>query len=245
MSHPRRGRDREGDRSRCRRGDPSIALAAATGCAGEVDDDDEALGEGADAVSQRIDVNRLLEDDALRGGRQVTVEKVQAFLQREGSYLARHKDRRGRSAARVIVESSRAHGVNPVYMLARIQTESQLVESGSSRNLEAATGCACPDGSACGRAEAGFVNQVECAAELVEDYYGELAREGETRSGWAVGRGKSTLDPCAIKPANRATAVLYTYTPWVGAGGRQCRRSGVGGSTLVARLYAKYAASFR
>jgi hypothetical protein len=222
-----------------------IALVAASGCAGETGDDEEDTGEGSDAVSQRQDVNRLVDEDALRGGRQVTVEKVQAFLQREGSFLARHRDRRGRSAARVIVESSRAHGVNPVYMLARIQTESQLVESGSSANLSAATGCACPDGGACSRAEAGFVNQVECAAELVEDYYAELAREGETRSGWAVGRAKSTLDPCSIKPANKATAVLYTYTPWVGAGGRQCRKSGVGGSTLVAQLYAKYAVSLR
>ncbi len=223
----------------------SIALSAISGCAAETDEDADSVEEGADALSRRHDVHSLVTDDALRGGRNVTAEKVQSFLQREGSYLATWKDRSGRSAARVIVEESREHGVNPVYMLARIQVESSLVESGTSRNLSAATGCACPDGARCSRHEAGFANQVECAAELVEDYYAEIARDGVTRAGWGVGRSKATLDPCTIRPANKATAVLYTYTPWVGGGGKQCGKRGVGGSSLVAAIYEKYAPSFR
>lgn len=221
----------------------SIALA---GCASEADvsGPGENIGDTSDAVTRRYDVHRLLDDSDLRGGQNVTVAQVQAFLEREGSYLARYKDGRGRSAARIIVEESREHGVNPVYMLARIQVESSLVESGASRGLATATGCACPDGRRCARHEAGFANQVECAAEYVEGYYDELTREGETRSGWAVGRTRRTLDPCSVTPANKATAVLYTYTPWVGANGRQCSKRGVGGSTLVANIYDKYAPSF-
>ena len=49
----------------------------------------------------------------------------------------------------------------------------------------------------------------------------DLANEGETRSEWAVGREKETLDGTLVVPSNRATAALYTYTPWVlvGSGG--------------------------
>ena len=224
----------------------SIALTLVPGCAGGDDPtpEENAVGEGADALT-RYDVNRLLDDDDLLGGRDVTVAKVQALLDREGSYLARYKDRSGRSAASIIVEESREHGVSPVYMLARIQVESSLVESGSSRGLSTATGCACPDGGSCDRDEAGFAKQVACAAELTQKYYAELARNGETRAGWAVGRSKRTLDPCAIRPANKATAVLYTYTPWVGGSGKQCGDRSVGGSTLVARIFDKYDAALR
>jgi hypothetical protein len=222
-----------------------IGSIALTACAADdgAPEPDEKVADAADEL-RRYDVHRLLDDEDLRGGQAVTEAQVQAFLTREGSYLARYADRSGRSAARIVVDESRAHRVNPVYMLARIQVESSLVESGASRGLSTATGCACPDGRSCSAREAGFANQVACAAEYVEDYYAELARDGETRAGWAVGRTKRTLDPCSVTPSNKATAVLYTYTPWVGGGGRQCGQRGIGGSSLVASIYAKYAPSF-
>jgi hypothetical protein len=43
-----------------------------------------------------------------------------------------------------------------------------------------------------------------------------------------------------VKPATKATAALYTYTPWVGAYAIQCGRDTVGGSSLVALVFNRY-----
>jgi hypothetical protein len=78
----------------------------------------------------------------------------------------------------------------------------------------------------------------------MEEYYEELETDGQTRAGWAVGKAKRTLDPCSVTPKNKATAALYTYTPWVGKRGLGCGASNVSGSTLLVQLYKQYAASF-
>ena len=54
-----------------------------------------------------------------------------------------------------------------------------------------------------------------------------------TISGCALGRARDTADPVAITPANRATAALYTYTPWV--------LRGQGGNWLFWNVYRKFA----
>ncbi|MFY0581328.1 hypothetical protein ACN28S_50100 [Cystobacter fuscus] len=59
----------------------------------------------------------------------------------------------------LIVERSKAVGINPLYMLARIQTESSLITSGTSTNLAKATGCGCPDSAGCDTSYAGFGNR--------------------------------------------------------------------------------------
>jgi hypothetical protein len=125
-------------------------------------------------------------------------------------------------------------------MLARIQTESSLVTSGTSTNLAKATGCGCPDSSGCDVSYAGFGNQIECSAKKVRGYLTDLDAGRATVSGWKVGVTKSTSDPCSVKPVNKATAALYTYTPWVGAYAIQCGRTTVGGSSLVALSYNRF-----
>jgi hypothetical protein len=130
-------------------------------------------------------------------------------------------------------------------MLARIQTESGLIQSGTSSGLSQATGCGCPDGSGCSAQWRGFGNQVECSARVVRGYLNDLDAGRSTITGWRPGVGKNTSDPCWVRPANKATAALYTYTPWVGAYGRQCRvRPDIGGSTLVALAYAKFSGEY-
>jgi hypothetical protein len=84
--------------------------------------------------------------------------------------------------------------------------------------LDRAFGCGCPDGGG-GRCDAkysGFEAQAECAASLTADYMKSLEGGGSTVSGWKVGAPKATEDGYTVTPVNRATAALYTYTPWVG-----------------------------
>lgn len=203
---------------------------------------DELTGEVLEAATTQYDMNRLLEDTDITGGQWITTEQVQTFLQQRGSYLAGYKDPAwgNKTAAALIVERSKTYGINPLYMLARIQVESSLVQSGTSKNLEKATGCGCPDSSGCDVSYAGFGNQIECSAKKMRGYLNDLDAGRTTISGWKVGLKKNTLDPCAVTPANKATAALYTYTPWVGAYALQCGRTTVGGSSLVSVVYDRF-----
>lgn len=221
----------------------SLAGLGVTACATEVED--EPVGDDEAAIRERYDVHALLEDDEVRGGSAIGVPQVQAFLESKGSFLAGYTEpRSGKSAAELIIAACREYDIHPVYMLSRIQVESSLVGSGRSRGLDTATGCACPDGGSCARGESGFAKQVQCAARLMSAYFEEMESRGVTRAGWGVGVNKRTLDPCSIKPKNKATAAIYTYTPWVGTRGQQCRSNGSSGSTTLVSIYKSYAAAF-
>jgi hypothetical protein len=197
---------------------------------------DALTGEVLQEVVTEYDMHRLLEDSDITGGQWITVTQVQQFLTQKGSYLATYKDPAwsNKTAAALIVERSKAYTISPLYMLARIQTESSLITSGTSANLDKATGCGCPDSGGCSVSYAGFGNQIECSAKKMRGYFNSLDAGQATVSGWKPGVLKSTSDPCSVKPYNKATAALYTYTPWVGAYAVQCGRTDVGGSSLVA-----------
>ena len=213
-------------------------------CAPNDDDDDfEVTGVGVQGLSREIAINRLLDDANIEGDQHVTVAEVQAFLASQGSGLSQYSAD-GRTAAQWIVDESRAEQISPVYMLARIETESGMVRSSSLARLAKATGCGCPDTAQCNPAFANFGLQVRCAAQKMRGYFKSLAASGQTISGWRVGIGRSTSDPCWVTPENKATAALYTYTPWVGAYGIGCGTSKWGGSTLVAGLYKTFRAAF-
>jgi hypothetical protein len=203
---------------------------------------DELTGQVLEAATTEYDMHRLLEDSDITGGQWITTAQVQAFLQQKGSYLATYKDPAwsNKTAAALIVEQSKAQTINPLYMLARIQTESSLITSGTSTNLAKATGCGCPDSGGCSTSYAGFGKQIECSAKKLRGYLIDLDAGRATISGWKPGVTKNTSDPCSVKPVNKATAALYTYTPWVGAYAIQCGRTDIGGSSLVAVKYNQF-----
>ncbi|SET76305.1 hypothetical protein [Stigmatella erecta] len=202
---------------------------------------DELTGQVLMEATTKYDMHRLLEDADISGGQWITPTQVQQFLQQKGSYLAGYTDPAwGKTGATLIVERSRAYGISPLYMLARIQTESSLITSGTSTNLAKATGCGCPDTAGCDVSYAGFGNQVECSAKKIRGYFNDLDAGRTTVSGWKVGLTKQTSDPCSVKPVNKATAALYTYTPWVGAYAIQCGKTTVGGSSLVASVFNRF-----
>ncbi|WP_164015452.1 hypothetical protein [Pyxidicoccus trucidator] len=227
-----------------------VPVLLAAGC-GPVEDAeapviDELTGQVLLEATTKYDMHRLLEDADITGGQWITTAQVQAFLQQNGSYLATYKDPvwSNKTAAALIVERSKAYSISPLYMLARIQVESSLVQSGTSTNLAKATGCGCPDTSGCDAQYTGFGNQIECSAKKLRGYFIDLDAGRTTVSGWKVGLTKNTSDPCSVKPVNKATAALYTYTPWVGAYAIQCGRTTVGGSSLVAVIFNRYKTAY-
>jgi hypothetical protein len=223
-----------------------VLAAVVAGCSSDASDaSDEGSSDLSQAGSKRFDVNRLVEDSDLRGGAGVTVDQVQAFLTSKRSFLATFQEG-GVSAAQIIVDAAHADQISPVYLLARIQGESSLVENPTSRNVAHATGCACPDGQACAKSQSGFKNQVVCAADLMNSYFNQLEGPAHvTVSANKIGKASKTFDPCTVTPANNATAALYTYTPWVGAFGRQCSSNHAGGgSSGIALLITTYKDAF-
>lgn len=221
----------------------SFAVASSA-CSSNVDaPDEEEIGTSSQELGREIPISRLLEDENIEGDQHVTTAQVQSFLAKQGSALATYSAG-GRTAAQWIVDESRAQLISPVYLLARLETESGIVRSGTLSKLSQATGCGCPDGAVCDPQYANFGLQVRCAAEKMRGYFKSLAQSGQTITGWRVGVGRSTSDPCWVVPANRATAALYTYTPWVGAYGIGCGTWKWGGSSLVAGLYKQFRPSF-
>lgn len=228
----------------------SFGLAAALallGCGGAElygTDIDPFTGEELTAEAVSLDMNKLVNDADILGGGTITTAKVQAFLTKKGGALKSYRDPAfgNRTAADLIVANARAQGVSPVYILARIQTESSLVSGSNTSLIPQATGCGCPDSSGCSASYRGFGKQVECAAKKIKGYLNDLNAGRPTVSGWKVGAAKRSSDPCTVTPANKATAALYTYTPWVGAYARQCGRKDIGGSSLLGAILTSYKA---
>ena len=186
-----------------------------------------------------FDKQRIMDDAFFVASESVGEAEVQRFLERTpyGSrcFLA---DERidGRTAAAEIVAGARSEGINPVVLLARMQVEKSLISKTSrpsSRSVDYAFGCGCPDGRACDPAYRGLRRQVACAARTLRRHFdGSMAGT----SPWVMGRSKRTLDRVRVTPSNHATASLYSYTPWV--------LSGRGGNWLVWNVTTKFARGF-
>ena len=188
----------------------------------------------------KINPNHLMDDSDMLGGTSITVAQVQALLASQKSALAT-LNQGGMSGAQIIVSQSQANGISPLYIIARIETESGLIHSTTTRNISSATGCGCPDGSACNVMVAGFSSQVACAAKLMAGYTKALQGGGSTVSGWKTNVAKKTLDPCTVTPDGVASAASYTYTPWVGAySSGTCGSPANGGSTLLGVMVQRY-----
>jgi len=178
----------------------------------------------ADALAAVFDADRVIPDEFFLDISSIDGDELQRFFEESPygnrSWLADEMVGELR-AADAIVDQSRATGINPLVMVARMQVEQSLVsktERPSSRRVDFAFGCGCPDGGACSEAYRGLDRQMGCAAATLARWYeGSVTGDAE----WVAGKRGRTLDPQWVTPANHATASLYAYTPWVlrGSGG--------------------------
>ncbi len=173
-----------------------------------------------------FDRNQIMPDAYMTDAVAFDAAKIDAFLKKpyphlsdDASCLSRMTFN-GKTAGKLIAETSVKYGLNPLFILTHLQKESSLVGNISltcpKSMLDKAFGCACPDTAECDPLHAGFEKQLDCAGKLTRSYIDDLTTKGSTISGWKVGTGKKTLDGYTIVPTGKAAAVLYTYTPWVG-----------------------------
>lgn len=190
------------------------------------EDDKAGAGKADDAnggAGSTFDANEIVADAAMLDASAFTAAEIDAFLAdpyQDGLPSCLVNERfSGRTAGELIRDTATDYGLNPLFLLTHLQKESSLVGAlgtCSQIAMDEAFGCGCPDGAGCAPQFSGFENQLDCAGELTRSYLDDLDAGRPTISGWAVGQPKSTLDPVSITPRNKATAVLYTYTPWVG-----------------------------
>ncbi len=202
-----------------------VALAGCTpGGTDEPEPVDETQVTDDELNEPGFDRARLLGDAAFTDAGAMTVAEIQAFLEEtpygNRSVLATTTTD-GKKASQAIWDAAQTHRINPLAILVRAQMEQSLIakSTASSKALNHAFGCGCPDFESCSPQYKGFGKQVACMTKLMRGYLDDLEGGGSTIAGWKVGKAKKTLDPLWVTPANATTAALYTYTPWVGSSG--------------------------
>lgn len=178
----------------------------------------------AEDAANGFDPNAILDDRDIFDLGTMDLAAVQRFLDERGA-LGHMKlvdiDGVEKPAAEIIWRVATSYKINPKYLLALLQKEQSLVEdtAPTQRQLDWAMGFGVCD--SCSKddpriqAYKGFANQTEYAAKQHrERYLFQLLGTGTTISGYAPGR-ITDVDGMSVKPANNATAMLYTYTPHI------------------------------
>lgn len=184
----------------------------------EASDFDDVFDEKGDGLTSHFDPNWLMSDTFFLDVDAVDQEGLQTLFEESPygrrSWLAdAYID--NVPASQRLVEVAREVGINPLLLLGRMQVEQSLIsrsESPSSRKIDFAFGCGCPDYQGCQEAYRGLSKQVKCAGKTLLSLYNQSVNQIGT---WKAGKSRQTLDPQWIQPANHATAALYAYTPWV------------------------------
>jgi hypothetical protein len=167
-----------------------------------------------------FDQNYVLSDDDLLDYNSLNLVQIQGFLLAKNSTLANYKDPiTSLRADQIIYSTAQEFQISPKFILALLQKEQSLIEdpSPSNSSYDWATGYAVCDGCDVNdpviQKFKGFYNQVYSAAKRIRLYYlPQLESSGKTISGFGPGIAKS-VDGVTLVPANRATAIVYTYTP--------------------------------
>ena len=135
----------------------------------------------------------------------------------------------GESAARIIWQASQDYNINPQVLLVLLEKEQGLITDTWPNNIQyrSATGYGCPDTADCDGKYFGFKNQVRNAANFFRAY--QTGNTGWYKLVWPGNKYTGTWQPfdyslqyhpntgcgsISTRIENRATASLYSYTPY-------------------------------
>lgn len=135
----------------------------------------------------------------------------------------------GEDAARIIWQAAQDYNVNPQVLIVLLQKEQSLITDSWPNNIQyrSATGYGCPDTEDCNAQYYGFKNQVRNAANFFRAY--QTGNTGWYKLVWPGNKYTGAWQPfyydVRLHPnascgavstfiANRATASLYSYTPY-------------------------------
>ena len=228
-----------------------FTLILVWGCSGEVITEypsydhvpveDLQLAEEGKADGSVFDSENLMDDGLFVDVNFLSADDLDEFLYStpygKRSFLADYEEE-GIRFSDMIMNASREYRINPLVLVVKVQVESSLIARdtvGSQFTIDRAMGCGCPDDARCDRRKLGLNSQIRCAASVFRSYLDDMDDNGRTISGWGVGIRRRTSEGTQIVPRNKATAALYTYTPWV--------LRGTGGNWLFWNVFRKYTRS--
>lgn len=162
-------------------------------------------------------VNNLISNEFFRDSTYLTAQEIKDLLTKYNSCLVGH------DVEDQIIEASKKHDINPLLLLARLQTEKGLVTKtkANTSDLKYATGFGCYDSGRKLRS-AGLRSQIENAAKLLDQKYDEF-KPGITVP---INNGSKR-----VIPQNAATYACLRYTP---------HEEGSQLNVTIARQYAKH-----
>ncbi|MBI5732219.1 MAG: hypothetical protein HY982_02565 [Candidatus Magasanikbacteria bacterium] len=169
-------------------------------------------------VDPLFNPNYILSDSEMIDYNSLTSEEIKNFLKSKPGILGQYEvlDQNGlnRSAAELIFEACQRYQINPKVVLVLLQKEQSLVENPNpiQYHFDWAAGYArcdscLPDDPLALRYK-GFAKQVDGAAGALRYYLDAADQTWLKRAGLIY-----NIDSIPVIPANKATALLYTYTP--------------------------------
>ena len=193
---------------------------------------------GSSSAHAAFDAGRIIDDSVFTNKSAMSVGEIQNFLnskvpvcdtnhapgsgsQGEQPPWVCLKDfsENGKSAAQIIWEAGQTYNINPQVILVTLQKENGLITDTWPYDWQyrTAMGMGCPDGAACDSQYYGFTNQVNQGTRHLAGFYNQ-------NPGWYIpyrpGLSYVKWHPNAacggsnVNIVNRATASLYSYTPY-------------------------------
>lgn len=190
------------------------------------------------ASAQAFDAGRIIDDGVFTDKNSMNAGDIQNFLNSKvgtcdtwhspgsGSQgeqppwtCLKNYSEGGRSAAQIIYDTAQQYGISPKVLLVTLQKENGLVTDTWPYRWQyrTAMGMGCPDGAPCDSQYFGFTNQMSQGARHLMGFFNQNAgwyipyRPGVNYIKW---HPNGACGGTNVNIQNRATAALYSYTPY-------------------------------
>lgn len=170
-------------------------------------------------LAAKFNPDFIISDEEMLDWRSLSRVDINSFLKNQGGYIANlvteDAAKSRRRALDIIYRAAKEYKINPKYILVKLQKEQSLITdpNPSQRQIDWATGYGVCDSCDTTDPELqkhkGFGKQVDSAAGIMRWYYDNVDKELWIKKSQV----EYQIDNVIVKPANLATAFLYTYTP--------------------------------
>ncbi|MBT1164173.1 hemagglutinin [Bifidobacterium felsineum] len=187
-----------------------------------------------------FDPGDIISDGQFFNGNAMSESEVQAFLDEQGAdcsgseclktktfdtanepadeYCDAYKGSKGETAAAIITKSAKACGISQKVLLTVLQKEQHLITATEITDFQykSAMGLSCPDDANCDPEYAGFFKQVYGAAKRYQYYTAHEDRYGYHANAlnYVQYHPNESCGGTNVYIKNKATALLYIYTPY-------------------------------
>ena len=170
------------------------------------------------AIAAEFNPEHIISDSAMRDSSTMDLVGIRQFLVAKGGLNGEFDidpiDGILKNGSQLIYDAAQRYKVNPQYILALLQKESSIVETGrpTAQQRDWAAGYALCDGcnrnAPLPRKYKGLGKQIDAGAGWMDWYLKNAATLGKLQAGQT-----RVTDGAQLTPSNLATAALYSYTP--------------------------------